>query len=495
MNAHDTPMEPIERARRLVHHLQAQMEARLLETHISWVLLDGQSAWKIKKPVKLSFLDASALRTRQHWCEEELRLNRRLAPALYLRVAPICGSTEAPLIDGPGEPIEFAVQMRQFDDQALWHERVRCGVLQPREVDALALRLANFHAEAAVVSPDAPWGTAAFIEATARQVLNSLTLAAADHQTFSRWMDEQCAQLKPHWAQRRAQGHVRECHGDLHLANLITLGDDVTAFDGIEFDEGLRWIDTRTDLAFTVMDLMAHGRTDAAYCLLNAYLDHSGDHALITGLRFDMVYRALVRARVGQLSKRHDGMDHLALARRLIAPRQPPLLITHGLSGSGKSTLTQPLMESAPAIRVRSDVERHRQPKDDAQRYSAQAKAETYLMLADLARQALLAGEHVIVDATFLRSADRDLFRQLAEALKVPWAILHCEAPPDVLRSRIAQRLLQGKDASQATTDVLAVQQSLQNPLTPTEQARTMCADSREFVDVTPLLHKWMAIS
>jgi aminoglycoside phosphotransferase family enzyme/predicted kinase len=491
------PTSPSPEALQLVQQLQQQLGARLIETHISWVLLDGQFAWKIKKPVRLPFLDFSTLATRQRLCREELRLNRRLAPAVYLDVVPISGSAQQPLIHGQGPAIEYALRMKQFPPGALMAEQLAAGTLRPEHLDKLAQSLAAFHRDAHVAGPESAGGHPERIEGAVNQVMAGLHQqgCTAECAALAPWLAAQAEHLRPLWQQRLADGHVREGHGDLHLANVVLLGDEVTAFDCIEFDPALRWGDVITDIAFLVMDLMAHGRADLAFRFLNAYLDLSGDHAGLPLLRHALVYRALVRALVARLHPRQGDEpavpDYLALALSLTHPASARLLITHGLSGSGKSVLTQSLLQQAQAIRLRSDIERQRTAPPGVGRYSPEARQRTYARLRDLAHQALLAGYPVIVDATFLKAADRSAFKALALEHQVPFAILHCLAPQEALRQRIGQRLAQGTDASEASLSVLEAQQAEQEPLTVPEQAHTLVADTTSPVDMADIVRRW----
>lgn len=520
------PQAQATQAAALVRTLQQRWGARLIETHISWVLLDGVHAWKFKKPVRLSFLDFSELATRRRLCEAELQLNRRLAPTLYLDVLPIGGTPTSPEVGGTGPAIEYVLRMKQFAAGALMSERLAAGTLRPHHIDQLAQCLALFHAQAGKASADSPHGTPQRIVQSAMDVLTGLTQQGHGQAcaTLQAWLAPQAMALHAIWINRHASGCIVEGHGDLHLANVVILDDEVTAFDCIEFDASLRWIDPFNDIAFLIMDLMAHGRSDLAYRFLSAYLDASGDHEGLPTLHYYLVCRALVRAMVAGLpgaqvdaaeqtgtaeQARAPGHkpDYMDLALRLTQPMRPRLLITHGVSGSGKSYQTQGLLEAAGAIRLRSDVERRRLPvcsdvgvdadTDTAQRYSAAATQVVYGRLHALAEVALSAGYPVIVDATFLRQAERARFQQLAQTMSVPFHILHCDAPVGTLRQRIHTRLARGDDPSQADEAVLTKQLQTQDPLTPDELRSTirLQADDDSLLSSEALLARWMGSS
>jgi len=494
----------------LVSSLCRQFGARLVETHISWVLLDGVFAWKIKKPVRLSFLDFSDLATRGRLCFEELRLNRRLAPALYLDVVAIHGTPDAPRLDGDGPVIEYALRMQQFAPGALLSEQLAAGTLQAAQLDRLAQRLADFHAAAARAAPGTSYGTPDTIEAGTRELIQGLSqhgVAPRDLGVLQAWLAAQAPRLRGLWQQRRDAGHVREGHGDLHLANAVLLGGEVTAFDCIEFDPALRWIDVLNDIAFLVMDLLAHGRGDLAFRFLNAYLDDTGDQAGVPVLRWYLVYRALVRALVARIRAGQGGApggpDHLALALQLAGAGDARLLVTHGVSGSGKSWVARQLLEQAQAIRLRSDVERKRlfglrALEASASRvrggiYGSDATRRTYARLRELAALALAAGHRVIVDAAFLRGDERDDFRRLAQELRVPFTLLDCRAPAAVLRERVRARAERGDDASEAGLEVLERQRATAEPLRPDESAVALTLDTAAACDVAALAARWLA--
>jgi len=482
------PATPAADSLRLVQALQKQWGAALIETHISWVLLDGEHAWKIKKPVRLPFLNASELDTRLQLCEAECRLNRRLAPSVYLGVVPLRGTPGAPRLTGEGAVIEYALKMRQFPPGALLSEHLAEGRLLPAHIDALAHRLARFHQEALVAPPGAPFGTPELIELQIRRVIEGLAPqdgGQAARRAWLAWLQTQTTALHATWLRRRAQGRIVEGHGDLHLANTVVLGDEVTAFDCIEFDPTLRWIDPISDIAFTAMDLMAQHRTDLAWRFLNTWLDDTGDHAGLPTLRVYLVYRALVRALVARLRDPHgqnpNRPDYIGLAQQFLAPPRPSLLITHGLSGSGKSFQSQRLLERDQAIRLRADVERKRlfglpalakskgQVPDSI--YTPEATQRTYARLLSLATLVLDAGYPVIVDAAFLKASERATFLRLAQWKGVPFTILHCEAPETTLRERVRARLAQGDDPSEADEAVLTSQIQKAEPLQPQERA------------------------
>ena len=490
----DTRTDPTN-ARKLVLALQRRLEVEtgrahtLVETHISWVLLGPELAYKLKKPMRLAFLDFSTLALRQRCCEEEVRLNRRLAPLLYLGVAAVHGPLDAPSMEGEGEVLEYAVKMRRFADDADWLSRLTRGDDLRAEVDVLAARIARFHAQAPVAHAGGPYGAPSQVVATVESALQGVTAVFGAAATpVAHRVRAQAGAVEHALAARLAGGHVREGHGDLHVANLMFDADGPTAFDCIEFDPALRWIDVMSDVGFLVMDLQARGHAGLGYRFLNAWLEHSGDYDGLQVLRYYMVYRALVRSQVAALRAAQAGADarldadaalYLSVAASLAAPASPRLLITHGLPGSGKTWQTQRLLERAGAVRVRSDVERKRLfglgPLDDSRTqgstgiYGADATERTYARLESVAATALAAGYPTIVDAAFLRRDERERFRALARQHGCPCSVLHCAEPLEVLRQRVAERAQRRDDASEADAVVLERLHAVQEPLAPDE--------------------------
>lgn len=463
-------------------------QVRMLETHISWVFLAGRFAYKVKKPVNFGFLDFSELNRRQFFCEEELRLNRRLAPKLYLEVLAIGGTAEVPVF-GTQPAIEYAVKMRRFAVEKTLDVLLDDGRLTPAIIDELAKTIADFHLGLPVADGD--FGRAEQILAPAQENFRQLsTMAKADD--YAELAELQCrCQAEFEYCQsifelRPGQGMIRECHGDLHLGNIVLLRGKPTPFDGIEFNPKLRWIDVISDIGFLIMDLQHKGREDLAYRFLNAYLQSSGDYAGIQVLRFYMAYRSMVRAKVcalratqGETAAWLECRSYLALTRQLFSVRRPALIITHGLPGCGKTTLSQLVLERFAAIRLRSDVERKRlfglQASQNSQAhgldiYTPQATENTYQHLLALSRLILHSGFPLIVDAAFLRQQERTLFRELARELAVPFIILSIHLDEAVASQRLLQRQRDNQEASEANVDVYRLLQNVCEPLAANEQ-------------------------
>ena len=499
-------------------------EIQLIETHISWVFLTGDYAYKIKKPVDFGFLDFSTLAKRQKFCEEELRLNGRLAPTLYLDVVPIYGPGSKATIAGDGEVIEYAVKMRQFDLQNTFDNLLAHDALTASHIEETAQVLARFHSTIAVADKASHFGSPEAIQQPAMENFDQMDAAlhaALQSIKIQHGLDETVAQLRqwtadhhqtltPVFRQRKGAGCIRECHGDLHLRNIVIWEGRVTPFDGIEFNDNLRWIDVISELAFLLMDLDDHQQPSLSRQLLNRYLSLTGDYDGLPVLRYYQVYRAMVRAKVaglrlGQIETQDEVSqqlqeisNYLQLAKRYTQAQQPALIITHGLSGSGKTYLSNQVTVATEIIHLRSDVERKRlfglsehaktQSAPNAGIYTSDSTSKTYERLLSLSRDILAANYSVLVDATFLKRQQRDLFRSLANELNVPFTIMHCEANDKTLRQRVRLRLEEEKDASEANEDVLTKQQQKQEPLAADEKRYTYSIQTKEQVDINALL-------
>jgi aminoglycoside phosphotransferase family enzyme/predicted kinase len=461
------------------------------ETHISWLILTGRDAYKIKKAVDLGFLDFSTLETRHFFCSEELRLNRRLAPSLYLNVVAIGGTPEKPVL-GKEPAIEYAVHMRRFAQSSMMNHMLARGLVTLAHIDKLAAVIANFHSALPPAAADSPFCATASIQTAALQnfaPLPQLLSAPNDLAMLEEVRGASALEFAacvPRFRQRAAAGCVRECHGDLHLDNIVVLDDMPTPFDCIEFSAALRWIDVISEISFPVMDLLQRGRPHLAWRLLNAYLENTGDYQGCGVLRFYLAYRAMVRAKIAAIRASQHGIakarqelkncrSYLGLAHGCLTRRRPALIITHGLPGCGKSTFAQIALERLGAIRIRSDVERKRlfgltalansKAQIDADIYSKDATRRTYARLNELARGLIAAGFPVIVDAAFVLHAEREGFRAIAKELDVPFVIASLQTDAAVLAERLALRSRQGNDASEADVAVLQKLQLVQEPL------------------------------
>lgn len=514
----------------MVRALQAALSAdgaspvELIETHISFVLLHGSRAYKFKKALKNPFLDASTLVLRERLCQEELRLNRRLAPELYRDVVSITGTPDRPVFGGAGPILDYAVQMVAFSQSGLWDRLAQAHALGTGPVDELSALLVRFHDAAAPADASGYLGSPALVRAQMRENLDDLDRLATAQSSLAqvrhlrRWEADLFPRLESLMAERLATGRVRECHGDLHLGNVAQIDGRATIFDAIEFNDEFRWIDVISEVAFLVMDLHAHELPDLANRLANAWLQASGDYAGLPVLPYYLVHRALVRAKVALMRAAQSdpragiataasaqAVRYLELADRFSRPGRPSLMATHGFSGTGKTTLTQSLVEQAGALRIRADVERKRiAGLDETARsasalhgglYSAAMGSATYDRLFALARVALQAGWPVILDATFLSRARRDGARALARDCAVPFAILHFDADVAQLRLRLAERARLATDASEADERVLEAQRREADPLAPDEMAEVFVCVPREHgpavdVDWHPLLDR-----
>ncbi|MBI5431099.1 MAG: AAA family ATPase [Nitrosomonadales bacterium] len=474
---------------------------RLVETHISWVLLTGEFAYKIKKPVDMGFLDFSTLAKRQQACVDEVRLNRRLAAEIYLGMVAITGSPESPRIyashtNNRGTPFEYAVKMRQFPPEDTLDRLSERGELGLAQIDALAARLAQFHmADCATAPADSPFGEPDAILHPIVENFRILSEYPSDPvlrqqlADLHSWSLAEHARLASLMRERKRDGRVRECHGDLHLGNLAWVDGHLIIFDCIEFSPALRWIDVISEVAFCFMDLLHRQHPDLAFRFLNAWLEISGDYQGVALLRYYAVYRAMVRAKVAALRAGQSGgssagiVEFLQLAEQLKQAAAPELWITHGLSGCGKTTTSQTILQQQGMVRLRSDVERKRLagiPANAASGsgvatglYTEDASRRTYAHLAELAEGLLDAGWPVIVDAAFLARWQRDLFREVAQRRALPFRILDIKVDHATLRERIIKRAAQGRDASEADLRVLQRQIETAEPLGADELNKT----------------------
>jgi len=480
----------------------------LVETHISWVLLTGKFAYKVKRPVHYPFIDLRAPEQRRLLCHEEVRLNRRFAPELYLGVRAIRRRRGAARIGGSGRIVEHAVKMRQFARSQELDALLGTRRIEPAELEAFGGELAGLHERLPVAQGGQEWGHAAAQVAGIRrnaaecvraaETLGGAALLRALQGRLEAWADTALPLLE----RRFATGRVRECHGDLHAGNIVRLGKRLRPFDCLEFDPALRWIDVADEVSFLLADLDARQRPLHAQAFLGGYLTTSGDYQACLLLPVFRAHRALVRAKVLALSATTAGAARAAVrearrgheryvecAQRALAPRPPRLVLMSGLSGSGKTWLARRLAPTLGAVHVRSDIERKRlvglaplarSASALAQRlYGREMTAAVYERLIECAADSLAGGYTTIIDATFGVAAERARFRALAAQLGLPLHIIHCHAPERVLERRILERGRRAADPSEADLEVLHWQEAHFTPPAPHEADAVLDATQR----------------
>ncbi len=490
---------------------------QVIETHISWVILTGDYVYKIKKPVNFGFLDFTSLEQRAHFCREELRLNQRLAPALYLDVLPITGNADAPALNGDGPIIDYAIKLRQFPQENLLDQVLARDALTPAHITELGRLIADFHQQIDTAPPESRFGTPDQVYAPVGQNFDQIRpmlddpslLKQLDH--LQAWAESTFARLKDTFGHRKAEGFIRECHGDIHLGNITLVDGQVVLFDCIEFNDDFRWTDVACDLAFILMDLQSRGLQHYARQLLGEYLEVTGDYESLEILRFYKAYRAMVRAKIALFTRAAPGMPEekqkellesyakyaeLADSYTLLPNRV--CFIGQGVCGSGKSTVGRILNEEFGALPLRSDVERKRlfqlpakaasgSPLDGGI-YTPEASARTYQRLEDLARMALMAGYPVFIDATNLAVAHRDRFQQVAEETGVASVLISCQTPEATVRQWVEAREKAGQDASEAGVAVLEKQLTALEPLTDEERTHAIIVDAANAESIAGLV-------
>lgn len=459
----------------------ATIEVR--QTHISAVFLAGHYVYKVKKPVAPGFLDFTTLERRLHYCQEEVRLNRRLAPDVYLGVVPIVKTQGGVRIEGDGNVLEWAVKMRRLPDESTLLQRVRSGGADANLVEAVARRIAAFHREAESSERIGSFGR---FDSVARNILEIFEQAlprvgdTVSRGVFDRTRalaEKSLARLRALIDIRAARQVIADCHGDLHLDHIYCFPEkpppcDLVIIDCIEFNERFRFIDPVADMAFAAMDFAFHGRRDLARAFADSYFLAAGDEEGRALLPLYVAYRATVRGMVEGLllgekevpdsereAARTRALAHWLLAlTELEAPgRRPCLLLVTGLPGTGKSMLARQLAQRSQFHVILSDVVRKElaglsplepsRPEDRDDLYSTASTDRTYAECLRRAERLLAAGERVLVDATFREEQQRKSFLNTAVRYGVPATIVICTASPETVRRRLAERTGDASDA------------------------------------------------
>lgn len=480
-----------------------------IETHLSWVLLTGDYAYKIKKPLNLGFQDFTTLEKRKHYCELEVALNKRLAPDIYIEVLAITGSENNPTLNGTGGVIEYAVKMNQFDQHALLSNVVKQNKLNAAIVEDIAKQTAQFHQGAQICDASSDFGSAQVVYEPIKDNFTALKTLPASKQYMGEliqietFVAKKYLNLEPLLTSRKQNGYIRATHGDFHLGNMVLIKDKPVIFDCIEFNESFRFTDVMNDVCFLAMDFDRHHLKALGNLFVNNYFEHTFDYDGARLLSFYKSYRAMVRAKISalQLNQVTPGSDFaqklaldlkefLRLGLDYSQEKQPALSITYGLSGSGKSLYSKRLMMEQGSIQLRADVFRKHlfnqavfesTPKDkQATLYAPSATEKVYHTLLETSKSLLKSGLSVIVDATFLKMAHRNAFRQLAHELNLPFTIYAFDAPIEVLQDRINLRKKHTHDPSDATNEVLGLQLSQQEALSDAEKKMAIVVSASE---------------
>lgn len=481
---------------------------KVIETHLSWVLLTGQYAYKIKKPVNLGFADFSTLEKRHYYCQKELELNQGLAGNIYLSLVPISGSKDAPQLNDDSAPIEYALKMNEFSQEQLLTHIIHQDVLSSPHWQQLAEQIAFFHQNTETAPPDSPFRQLEAVTAPALDNFSTCYELLLDEdwkpkiKHLEQWTKGMIEKLSPTFNERSYHGFIRRCHGDIHLGNIALIGDFLTIFDCIDFNENFYWIDVMNDLAFLLMDLKSNHFNQTSNLILNRYLAMTGDYEGIALLKYYEVYRAMVRGKVALICA-HQFEDLAAkqaeeakfakytqLALEMTQESSPKLILMHGVSGSGKSTLSLDLMQEIQAIRLRSDVERKRlcHSLESSVLYSPEMTHKTYQSLIQNAQLLIAQGISVIIDAAFLKYRERELFYELAKNTQTPCLIISCFASEETLKQRITQRLEAQIDPSDADVEVLNMQLEFQEPLTSAEKMITYAVNTEESINLREII-------
>ncbi len=479
---------------------------QLIQTHISFVLLTGDYTYKIKKPVDFGFLDYSTLEKRQHFCTQELEMNRRTAPEIYLEVLPIVQSDDTFHLGSNAADItaqivvEYTLKMRQFPQDSLLLSLLERGLLTEQIMANLGREVAKFHSTAISNSYIRTFGEVGQIRTTINNNYRISEKYIGGPQTQTQYQETKdysdgfFAENQELLNLRIVNDKIRECHGDLHLRNIALWQDKILIFDCIEFNEPFRFVDVMYDIAFTVMDLESRGRRDLGNVFLNTYIEQTGDWEGLQVLPLYLSRQAYVRAKVTSLMLDDSSVStaektrisqtashYYTLAWEYTKPRQGKLTLMSGLSGAGKSTVGRYLARHTGAIHLRSDAVRkhlgriplHERGGQDL--YSDEMTAKTYGRLLELGVMLADRGWNVILDAKFDRDSWRTDAIALAQSHNLPLEILYCTASIEVLRERLQRRK---GDITDATVELLNAQQTAFEPFTEFEQSYVKIIDT-----------------
>ncbi|MCX7816240.1 MAG: AAA family ATPase [Syntrophales bacterium] len=460
----------------------------VVQTHISFIFLAGDEVYKVKKPVDFGFLDFTTLEKRRFFCEEELRLNRRLAPSVYLDVVPVTEQGGSLSLSGAGQVVEYALRMRRLPEERMLKKLLNREDFDPSVMDVIAEKLASFHRDAATGEQVNVYGSLDTIRRNHEEnfyqtekyrdiTIPSITFRFIKCYAYS-FMEEK----KELFEKRVRDGRIREGHGDLHLEHIIVADEEVVIFDCIEFNERFRCADVVADVAFLAMDLDYNGYPSFGDRFVKAYVNASGDGELNTLLDFYKCYYAYVRGKVVSFKLDDPHVDDREKERDLeVAQRYfdlaytyaarmdvPVLVVMAGLMGTGKSVLAERIGKRIGAEVIRSDVLRkemfsiplteHRLDPFGEGLYTEDISKRVYARALERALSTLSRGKSVIIDASYKRAEERKKVSKAAETMGVKCFVVECLCPEETVKSRLESRMRTSSDASDGRWEIFEAQ-------------------------------------
>ena len=480
----------------------------VVQTHISYIFIAGDDVYKVKKAVDFGFLDFTDLAKRKYFCEEEVRLNRRLAPHTYLGVVELFENADGSISVGQGDRVvEYAVWMRRLPQDRMLKKLIGAADFDPAVMDAIARKVADFHAQAATGHGIDEMGGLETIRRNhdenfqQTQKYIGVTITETQYSSIGRYVHRFLEEKETLLEERVRDHHIRDCHGDLHLEHIV-VGEEITIFDCIEFNERFRYADAAAEVAFLAMDLDYNGYSALADRFVHAYTQYAGDTGIPVLLNFYRCYYAYVRGKVvsfrlddpaispedrdaaRQMAARYFDLAYTYAARL----ERPTLLLMTGLMGTGKSVLARLIAPRLGARIIQNDVlrkellgiapaERHYEAFGQGI-YSADMSARTYEEARRQASEALRAGQSVIIDASYKRWEERERALETARQIGADYLVIECVCPDDIVRTRLDSRMSTQAEASDGRWDLYLAQKADFDPITEVGPERHLSIDT-----------------